>query len=381
VQLDFTSDQDELRSSIRQVLDKECPPPLVRAHVDHIVRGEDSDAGLALWSTFAGLDWPALTVPEAHGGIGLGVIELAIEAEELGRALAFGPLVPTVAAFVPAVREAAMDAAQAARWLSPIAAGELTGTLAVAEGASAWSSDDVGATVTPDGDGYVLAGTKRWVILEGATEIVCAVRTPGTVGTDGISLVVVPAGSTTIELVRSLDATRLVGHVNLDGVHIDADRVLGEPGRGAAALQRAVEEATVAASLELVGTCQAIFDTNLRYAKERHQFGVPIGSFQAVKHKLANMFVAIERARATALFAAATIEEDDPRRTIAASMAKAAAGEAQRLVAQDGIQLLGGIGYTWEHDQQLWVKRAKAAEPLFGSAAWHRQRIASLLGL
>jgi alkylation response protein AidB-like acyl-CoA dehydrogenase len=207
------------------------------------------------------------------------------------------------------------------------------------------------------------------------------VRTPGTVGTDGISLVVVPAGSTTIELVRSLDATRLVGHVNLDGVHIDADRVLGEPGRGAAALQRAVEEATVAASLELVGTCQAIFDTNLRYAKERHQFGVPIGSFQAVKHKLANMFVAIERARATALFAAATIEEDDPRRTIAASMAKAAAGEAQRLVAQDGIQLLGGIGYTWEHDQQFWVKRAKAAEPLFGSAAWHRQRIASLLGL
>jgi alkylation response protein AidB-like acyl-CoA dehydrogenase len=130
-----------------------------------------------------------------------------------------------------------------------------------------------------------------------------------------------------------------------------------------------------------VGTCQAIFDRNLAYAKERQQFGVPIGSFQAVKHKLTNMFVAIERARATALFAAATIEEDDERRTIAASMAKAAAGEAQRLVAQDGIQLLGGIGFTWEHDQQLWVKRAKAADALYGNAAWHRQRIASLLGM
>jgi alkylation response protein AidB-like acyl-CoA dehydrogenase len=381
VLLDFTSDQEELRASIRQVLDKECPPSLVRAHVDHIVRHEPSDAAAGLWSTFVGLDWPALTIPEAHGGIGLGVVELAIEAEELGRALAFGPLLPTAASFVPAVREAAGDPAQAARWLEPVAAGELTGTLAVAESARSWAADAVDATLTPDGDGYVLAGTKRWVVLEGAQEIVCAVRLPGTAGDEGITLVVVPAANASIAEVVALDPTRVVGHVTLDGVRISADRVLGEPGASAGALRRAVEEATVAASLELVGTCQAIFDTNVRYAKERHQFGVPIGSFQAVKHKLANMFVAIERARSTALFAAATIEEDDPRRTIAASMAKAAAGEAQRLVAQDGIQLLGGIGYTWEHDQQLWVKRAKAAEPLYGDAAWHRQRIASLLGL
>jgi alkylation response protein AidB-like acyl-CoA dehydrogenase len=363
------------------VLDKECPPSLVRAHVDHIVRGEPSEAAAGLWSTFAGLDWPALTVPEAHGGIGLGVIELAIEAEELGRALAFGPLLPTASSFVPAVREASADDSEATRWLGPVAAGQRTGSLAVAEGPTAWSGDDVRATATPDGDGYVLAGTKRWVVLEGADEIVCAVRLPGTTGEDGITLVVVPSAGVTIEPVQSIDATRVVGHVTLDGVRIEADRVLGEPGRAGTALRRAVEEATVAASLELVGTCQAIFDTNLRYAKERHQFGVPIGSFQAVKHKLTNMFVLIERARATALFAAATIEEDDPRRTIAASMAKAAAGEAQRLVAQDGIQLLSGIGYTWEHDQQLWVKRAKATEALYGNAAWHRQRIAQLLGL
>ena len=379
--LDFTTDQEELRSSIRQVLDKECPPSLVRGHVDHIVRGEPSDAAAGLWSTFVGLDWPALTVPEAHGGIGLGVIELAIEAEELGRALAFGPLLPTASSFVPAVREAANDDAEAARWLGPVAAGERTGTLAVAEGARAWSGDEVRATATPDGDGYALAGTKRWVVLEGADEIACAVRLPDTTGDEGLTLAVVAAADAQIELVPSIDRTRLVGHVTLDGVHINADRVVGEPGHAAGPLRRAVEEATVAASLELVGTCQTIFDTNLQYAKERQQFGVPIGSFQAVKHKLTNMFVAVERARATALFAAATIEEDDERRTIAASMAKAAAGEAQRLVAQDGIQLLGGIGYTWEHDQQLWVKRAKAAEALYGNAAWHRQRIASLLGM
>ena len=122
----------------------------------------------------------------------------------------------------------------------------------------------------------------------------------------------------------------------------------------------------------MVGACQTIFDTTVAYAKERHQFGVPIGSFQAVKHKLANLYVALERARATAYFAAACIAEDDPRRAVAASMAKAAAGDCQRVVAADGIQLLGGIGYTWEHDQHLFVKRVKLGEILFGSAAHHR---------
>src|SRR5204862_6142331 len=126
-------------------------------------------------------------------------------------------------------------------------------------------------------------------------------------------------------------------------------------------------ELTVAVAFELVGTCQAIFDTNVHYAKQRQQFGVPIGSFQAVKHKLANMFVAIQRARALCVFAAATINEDDPRRGTATSAAKAAAGDCQRLVAQDGIQLLGGIGYTWEHDQQLFVKRAKVSDALYGN--------------
>jgi alkylation response protein AidB-like acyl-CoA dehydrogenase len=138
---------------------------------------------------------------------------------------------------------------------------------------------------------------------------------------------------------------------------------------------------TVALAFELVGTCQTIFDTNLEYAKERHQFGVPIGSFQAVKHKLANMFVAIERARALCIFAAATINENDPRRTTASSVAKAAAGDCQRLVTQDGIQLLGGIGYTWEHDQHFFVKRAKVSDALLGNASFHRQKIADALGL
>jgi len=157
---------------------------------------------------------------------------------------------------------------------------------------------------------------------------------------------------------------------NRDRLTIDADGV-----------RRAREEMTVALAFELVGTCQTIFDTSLAYAKERHQFGVPIGSFQAVKHKLTNMFVALERARALCIFATATINEDDPRRMTASSAAKAAAGDCQRLVAQDGIQLLGGIGYTWEHDQHFFVKRAKVSDALLGNASFHRQLIADSLGL
>jgi alkylation response protein AidB-like acyl-CoA dehydrogenase len=137
----------------------------------------------------------------------------------------------------------------------------------------------------------------------------------------------------------------------------------------------------VAVALETVGTCQAIFDIALDYAKVRHQFGVPIGSFQAIKHKFADMLVALEKARATAYFAALTIAEDDDRRALAASMAKAAAGDCQRLVAQEGVQVLGGIGYTWEHDMHLYVKRAKTGDALLGTARQHRARVAQLIGL
>src|SRR5439155_2861907 len=160
------------------------------------------------------------------------------------------------------------------------------------------------------------------------------------------------------------------------GVRVTPDRVLGEPGRAGAALSRAVEQATVALALDAVGACQSIFDIALDHAKQREQFGVPIGSFQAIKHKLADMLVALEKARATAYFAALTIAEDDDRRALAASMAKAAAGDCQRLIAEEGIQLLGGIGYTWEHDMHLYVKRAKTGDALFGTAHHHRAKVA-----
>ena len=332
MQLDFTADQEELRDSVRGVLEKECTRAVVREHVDRVVRGEPSDAPVRLWKTFVSLDWPALTVPEEHGGIGLGFAELAIVAEELGRVLALGPLLTTMAGFVPLVREA--DGGD--EWLARVAAGEISATAAF--------------------DGAALCGAEVDHIA---------------VALDGELAIITPADTTSV---NSLDESRTIVRVS---VPAGAPRLKVSAG-GA---QRAREEMTVALAFELVGICQTVFETNVAYAKERHQFGVPIGSFQAVKHKLANMFVAIERARALCIFAAATISENDARRTTAASTAKAAAGDCQRLVTQDGIQLLGGIGYTWEHDQHFFVKRAKVSEALFGNAPSHRQKIADALGL
>jgi len=208
-----------------------------------------------------------------------------------------------------------------------------------------------------------------------------AARLAGTAGDDGISLFVVPQESVRTVPMNDLDASRQYATVVLDDTRVDSDRVLGEPGTAAPALRRAIDEATAALSAEMVGTCQAIFDIVHRYVGEREQFGVKIGSFQAIKHKLANMFVALESARATAYFAALTVAEDDDRRALAIATAKASVGDCQKLIAQEGIQCLGGIGYTWEHDMHMYVKRVKTTAAMFGSGAVHRARVAEMIGL
>jgi alkylation response protein AidB-like acyl-CoA dehydrogenase len=375
MELEFTSDQDELRASIRAVLVKESPISLARSVVEHGILPD------ALWSVMVELGWPALTIPEADGGVGLGMLELAILAEELGRVIAPGPLLPTVSQFVPAVREAGTPEQQA-RWLGRVATGETTGSLALAETTGSFDAVGVETTVVFDGNDAVLTGTKRYVVEGDAVDelvVVCRTEAPGDAG---VRAVVVPVAATLATPVRSFDGSRRLAHVTLDGARVARDRVLGDPdASAAAALRRAIEEATVSIALEMVGTAQTIFDTTLEYAKQREQFGVPIGSFQAIKHKFADMLVSLERARSLGYFAALTIAENDPRRTSATSVAKAAAGDCQRLLAKEGIQIHGGIGYTWEHDMHLYVKRIKSGDPLFGGGAWHRARIADLLGV
>jgi alkylation response protein AidB-like acyl-CoA dehydrogenase len=381
VELEFTDDQDELRDGVRAVLDRECPMSLVRAVVED---GATTGRSLAhgLWRQMVDLGWPALTVPEEHGGLGLGAVELAVVAEELGRVVAPTAFVPTVSQFVPIVREAGSEGQQAA-FLGAVAAGECTGALALVEAGGSVDPADVTTTATRAGDGWTLGGSKRAVL--GAAEVdelAVVARVEGTTGDDGVAVLVVPREVVSLEPVASLDATRSLAHVSFDGVTVTADRMLGEPGPSTArAVRRAVEEATVILAMEAVGTCQSIFDVTLDYAKQREQFGVPIGSFQAIKHKFADMLLAIERARATGYFAALTIAEDDPQRTTATSVAKVAAGDCQRLLGKEGIQLHGGIGYTWEHDMHLYVRRAKSCTLLFGTPMEHRERIARLLGL
>src|SRR2546421_4817193 len=375
--LEFTDDQQALRASVRSVLERHCPISLVR---DVVEKGAPVGP---LWEQMVALDWQALTVPADAGGLGLGYVELAVVLEELGRVVAPGPLSATVTQLVPAVREAG-SAEQGRRFLGQVAEGRLTGTLALAEAGGRWAAGDVATVARPWEGAWSLTGVKRWVV-DGATadEMVVAARLEGTTGDDGIGLFVVPSDGVRARPVASLDGSRQHATVWLEETMVGVDRVLGRPGSAGVsrALSRAVEEATAAVAIETMGTCQSIFDIALEYAKVRRQFGVPIGSFQAMKHKFADMYVALERARALCYFAAVAIAEEDERRSLAVAMAKAAAGECQQLVAQEGVQALGGIGFTWEHDMHLYVKRAKAGDAVFGTAREQRARVAELVGL
>jgi alkylation response protein AidB-like acyl-CoA dehydrogenase len=371
VELEFTPEQEELRSTIRSVLAGDCPISLVREIVE---KGASPDS---LWERQVELDWPALTVPSQYGGVGLTFVELAVMAEELGRVMAPGPLLATVSQFTPLVREVA-PAEVAGPLLSRVAHGEIRGTLAVAGADGSWSPRTPPVRATRDGGSWRLEGVADWVMDgSGADEIAVVARCAGT---DELAAFVVSSEAVTTTPFRAMDLSRSVAAVAFDGVWVGPERVLAAPA-GAEAVGRALEEATVALALETVGTCQSIFDIDLDYARERQQFGVPIGSFQAMKHKFANMYMALEKARAVCYFAAATIAEDDPRRSLAAAMAKAAAGDCEHLLGLEGIQCLGGIGFTWEHDMHLYIKRAKTNGVLFGGTHVHRARVADLLGM
>jgi alkylation response protein AidB-like acyl-CoA dehydrogenase len=222
-------------------------------------------------------------------------------------------------------------------------------------------------------------------VVDGATADWLAVvaRLAGSDGPDGLGLFLVPAAAVKAQPIPVIDPTMPLATVSLDGVVVGDDGVLVEPGdpTAARAIERAMQEAVTAMALSTTATCRHIFEMTLQYAKDREQFGRPIGSFQALKHRLADLYLAVERAASLAYFAALTIAEDDDRRAVAASMAKAAAGECQRLVVRDGLQLHGGIGFTWEHDLHFLLKRAKTGDLLLGTAAAHRVLLAQLLGL
>ena len=270
---------------------------------------------------------------------------------------------------------------QQARFLAPLAEGTLTGTLALTEEHGGLDVTTITSTAAPAGGGWRLHGRKTGVLGADLADEVVVVARLDAVDRDGeLAAFVVPASALQIIPVAAMDATRGLATLVLDDATVDDDRLLGAPGPDTEhAIAHALDEAIVALALECVGTCQAIFDMALEYAKHREQFGAPIGSFQAIKHKLADMLVALERARATGYFAALTIAEHDPRHAEAAATAKIAASQCQRLLGKEGIQIHGGIGYTWEHDMHLHVRRVKTDAQLLGSEAEHTARLADLL--
>ena len=359
--MDFELDEGqlELQAVVRDIVERECPPALVRAAV------AGSDDGGGLWKTFVGLDWPSLTVPAEDGGMGMSAVELVVTLEELGRVADPTPFLATTSQYVPVLRECAGD--DRPRPLPLLAA-----VCAGATGAAAFAADTVRAR--PDSDGWVLDGTARHVIDGDRADEVAVVAATD----EGVGVFVVPAGDLAATREPTFDAAFHLAAVDVTGVRVAGDRAFTGP-RVGDGVARARQEAVTGLAAVMVGASQRLLDIVVAHVRDRKQFGVPIGSFQAVRHMAVDVYVAIERARGLCHFAAQAIAEDDPRRALAASLAKAAAGDCQRLAAQHGVQLFGGLGFTWENDLQLYLRRAKVGEPLLGATAEHRAAAARLV--
>jgi alkylation response protein AidB-like acyl-CoA dehydrogenase len=372
----FSAEQEMLRSSTRDFLAKQCSSKVVRKLM------EAPDAyDEALWRKIADLGWTALGIPEQYGGVGT-FLDLVVVLEEAGRALMPGPFFATMGLAVPALIEAGTEA-QKKEVLGAIAQGSARATLALTEPSGRWDAGAVTLSAKPSGGGWQLDGVKLFVPdAEAADYMVVAARTRGE-GEDGISLFLLkgrPAGMTVTSL-KTLDMTRRWSEVRFDGVKLAGDSLMGPADKAWPPLKRALEWATAALCAEMVGGTQKVLETSTEYAKTRHQFGKPIGIYQAVSHKLADMLVLSESGRSATYYAAWAVEADAADRALAASMAKAYVSDAYRKVAGDGIQVHGGIGFTWEHDMHLYFKRAKSSEVTLGDATYHRELVAQALDL
>ena len=372
----FSEEQEMLRRSARDFLAKECSSKVVRRLM------ESPDAfDAALWGKIAELGWTALGIPEQYGGVGT-FLDLVVVLEEAGRALLPGPFFATMGLAVPALIEAGTEA-QKKEVLGAIANGSARATLAYTEPSGRWDAGAVTLKAEPSGGGWRLDGVKLFVPdAEAADYIVVAARTRGD-GEDWISLFLVkgrPHGMT-VKSLKTLDMTRRWSEVRFDGVKLEAGSLMGQAHSAWPHLKRALEWATAALCAEMVGGAQKVLETSTDYAKTRHQFGKPIGIYQAVSHKLADMLVLSESGRSATYYAAWTVDADAPDRSLASSMAKAYVSDAYRKVAGDGIQVLGGIGFTWEHDMHLYFKRAKSSEVTLGDATYHRELVAQSLDL
>jgi alkylation response protein AidB-like acyl-CoA dehydrogenase len=373
----FTEEQEELRSAARAFLADHSSSEQVR-------RAMESDLGYEpeVWKRVgAELGWTAVTIPEEFGGIGLGDVELVALMEIMGEHLFCAPYFASVCLGAGALLVAG-SAEQKAEHLPAIAEGRTLATLAYAESESGAEPTDLAMLAEPADAGFVLRGVKRFVVDGAAADLlVVAAREPGSRGEAGISLFLVPSGSPGLRVtpLPTMDPTRRQAEVALDGVRVPSSARLDGPEGGGASLREILDRAAIALAAEQVGGAQRCLDLSVAYAKEREQFGRPIGSFQAIKHKCADMMVRVESARSAAYYAACVAAEAVPELSGAASLAKAYCSEAYFHCAGAAIQIHGGVGFTWEYDPHLYFKRAQASEHLLGDPTWHRERIARQL--
>ena len=371
----FTEEQELLRAEVRKFLDQNC-------NLDEVRKLAESDEGFGrpLWDRMAELGWVGLRLPDAHGGVGLGWVDLVVVLEETGRTLFPSPLVATQLAAVAIER--AGSAEQQARWLPGIGDGTTIGTFALLERSDSLAPEGVALEGKPDGDGFALHGEKLFVLFASQADLLVVAFRSGAAA-DAISLAVVPsdAPGLGIERLPTIDDTVRMGRVRFDGVPVPADAILGEAGGAWPTIEHVVDCGALCATAEMVGAAEGVHALTVDYAKQRIQFDKPIGQFQGVKHPLASAFVDIESFKSLAYYAAWTLDESPDEAPLAVSRAKAYASDSFPRFGIDAIQLHGGIGYTWEYDAQLYLKRAKWARPLFGDADHHFERIARMGGL
>jgi len=375
----FNEEQESLRAAARSFLADHSLSKQVRDAMES-ERGWDPE----VWRRIAAeLGWPAVIVPEEYGGLGLGQVDLAVLMEEMGAALLCSPYFSTVCLAGNALVGGGTEE-QRQRYLPGIASGETIATLAYTEANGRWDAAAIEATARRDAKGFVLNGQKTFV-PDGhlADVLVVAARAEGSRAEEGVSLFVLPADTAGVErrLLGTMDQTRKQAEIALRDVRVPASALMGDEGGGWSILERTLDLATVALAAEQVGGAARCLDMAVAYAKERVQFGRPIGSFQAIKHKCADMLVRVESARSASYYAAWVAGSRSEELAVAASLAKAYCSDAYFHCAAESLQIHGGVGFTWEYDVHLYFKRAKSSEIFLGDAKYHRERVAQRIGL
>ncbi len=379
MQLVLTEEQELLAKTASDFVREHAPLARVRELRD---RRDDVGFSRKLWKQMAELGWVGIRIPEAYGGAGMAMADLAVVLEELGRRLAPEPFLSTVLLGSETLRLGGSDALKQ-QWLPAVAAGEKLLTLASQEARSRFDPCRIETRAAPDGDGFVVTAEKIQVLdAHVADAILIAARTGGSARDEsGITIFLIPRDAAGISITRQTRIDhRNAGLVRLDGVRASRDAVIGEVGSGGPLLLQVIDRATAGLCAEMLGAMGQVFDDTLQYLKTRVQFGVPIGSFQGLKHRAARLFMEVELARSATMAAVRAVDEEAPDLPRLVSLAKARCSDAFVAIANEAVQMFGGVGMTDEYDVGFYLKRARVAEMAFGDAAWHRERWARLGG-